>query len=238
MTPSAVRGLEIPGLDGTGVTVARARYGHRSLASVPAEEPASGHRPDQPGQRCGGAAASDDSGPAGATRHGAGGNRLRIRRARWAARRRARASILPVRIAGWQPDAEGGYTVYSRTDQIIAGLEAAVDPERGRRHPGRRSHRARRSRRAVCVLPGRAALTSRCRCDRAGHARRRPGRERRARRAGVRQHRRAERRAGSAHRRCGGRASRDADGPRSGPSRACGCSSRSRCRSAARPEEP
>ena len=38
------------------------------------------------------------------------------------------ASILPVRIAGWQPDAEGGYTVYSRTDQIIAGLEAAVDP--------------------------------------------------------------------------------------------------------------
>ena len=38
------------------------------------------------------------------------------------------ASILPIRIAGWQPDAEGGYTVYSRTDQILAGLEAAVDP--------------------------------------------------------------------------------------------------------------
>jgi subtilisin family serine protease len=38
------------------------------------------------------------------------------------------ASILPVRIAGWQPDAEGGYTVYSRTDQLLAGLEAAVDP--------------------------------------------------------------------------------------------------------------
>jgi minor extracellular serine protease Vpr len=38
------------------------------------------------------------------------------------------ASILPVRVAGWQPDAEGGYAVYSRTDQVLAGLEAAVDP--------------------------------------------------------------------------------------------------------------
>ena len=38
------------------------------------------------------------------------------------------ASILPVRVGGWQPNAEGGYTVYSRTDQILAGLEAAVDP--------------------------------------------------------------------------------------------------------------
>jgi hypothetical protein len=33
-----------------------------------------------------------------------------------------------VRVAGWQPNAEGGYSVYSRTDQILAGLEAAVDP--------------------------------------------------------------------------------------------------------------
>jgi subtilisin family serine protease len=38
------------------------------------------------------------------------------------------ASILPIRVAGWQPDAEGDYAVYSRTDQILAGLEAAVDP--------------------------------------------------------------------------------------------------------------
>ena len=38
------------------------------------------------------------------------------------------ASILPVRVAGWQADAEGGYTVYSRTDQLVAGLETAVDP--------------------------------------------------------------------------------------------------------------
>ena len=29
---------------------------------------------------------------------------------------------------GWQPDAGGGISVYSRTDQLLAGLEAAVDP--------------------------------------------------------------------------------------------------------------
>ena len=38
------------------------------------------------------------------------------------------ASVLPIRIAGWQPDGRGGYAVYSRTDQLIAGLERAVDP--------------------------------------------------------------------------------------------------------------
>ena len=39
------------------------------------------------------------------------------------------ASILPIRIAGWQPSAEGGFAVYSRTDQLLAGLELAVDPD-------------------------------------------------------------------------------------------------------------
>ena len=39
------------------------------------------------------------------------------------------ASILPIRIAGWQPSAEGGFAVYGRTDQLLAGLERAVDPD-------------------------------------------------------------------------------------------------------------
>ncbi len=39
------------------------------------------------------------------------------------------ASILPVRVAGWQPSADGGYAVYGRTDQLLAGLERAVDPD-------------------------------------------------------------------------------------------------------------
>jgi minor extracellular serine protease Vpr len=39
------------------------------------------------------------------------------------------ATLLPIRIAGWQPSAEGGYAVYGRTDQLLAGLERAVDPD-------------------------------------------------------------------------------------------------------------
>jgi subtilisin family serine protease len=39
-----------------------------------------------------------------------------------------RASLLPIRIGGWQPDATGNFSVYARTDQLIAGLERAVDP--------------------------------------------------------------------------------------------------------------
>ena len=38
------------------------------------------------------------------------------------------ATVLPVRVAGWQPDGSGGFGLYSRTDQLIAGLERAVDP--------------------------------------------------------------------------------------------------------------
>ena len=38
------------------------------------------------------------------------------------------ASVLPIRVAGWQRDAMGGWAVYARTDQLIAGLERAVDP--------------------------------------------------------------------------------------------------------------
>lgn len=39
------------------------------------------------------------------------------------------ASILPIRVAGWQPTAEGGFAVYARTDQLLAGIERAVDPD-------------------------------------------------------------------------------------------------------------
>jgi subtilisin family serine protease len=39
-----------------------------------------------------------------------------------------RATLLPIRVAGWQPAADGRDLVYARTDQIIAGLDRAVDP--------------------------------------------------------------------------------------------------------------
>ena len=37
--------------------------------------------------------------------------------------------MFPIRVAGWQPDAEGRSVVYARTDQLIAGLDRAVDPD-------------------------------------------------------------------------------------------------------------
>src|SRR6266536_912429 len=38
------------------------------------------------------------------------------------------ASVLPIRVAGWQPDAFGHSAIYARSDQIVAGLDRAVDP--------------------------------------------------------------------------------------------------------------
>src|SRR5579884_2289524 len=38
------------------------------------------------------------------------------------------ATLLPIRVAGWQPAANGRELVYARSDQVIAGLERAVDP--------------------------------------------------------------------------------------------------------------
>ncbi len=128
VTPSAVRGLDVPGVDGTGVTVALLDTGidpshpylRRSLlpgidlispgsGAVAQPHPTIPGRPERHGTELAGIISGSD-GPGGL--HGVAPG----------------ASILPVRIAGWQPDAEGGYTVYTRTDQIIAGLEAAVDP--------------------------------------------------------------------------------------------------------------
>jgi hypothetical protein len=36
--------------------------------------------------------------------------------------------VLPIRVAGWQPDALGHWAIYARSDQIVAGLDRAVDP--------------------------------------------------------------------------------------------------------------
>lgn len=38
------------------------------------------------------------------------------------------ATVLPIRVAGWQRDATARWAIYGRTDQILAGLERAVDP--------------------------------------------------------------------------------------------------------------
>jgi subtilisin family serine protease len=128
VTPSAVSGLDVPGLDGAGVTIALLDTGvdtshpylRRSvLPGIDLINPGSGGiaqphptipgRPERHATELAGIITGSE-GRGGL--HGVAPG----------------ASILPVRVAGWQPDAEGGYTVYSRTDQVLAGLEAAVDP--------------------------------------------------------------------------------------------------------------
>ncbi|HYI73860.1 MAG TPA: S8 family serine peptidase [Gaiellaceae bacterium] len=126
--PAAVADLEIAGLDGTGVTVALLDTGvdpshpylrRRVVAGVDVIDPGSGGvaqphptipgRPERHATELAGIVAGTQ-GPDGL--HGIAPG----------------ATILPIRVGGWQPDSEGGYSVYSRTDQILAGLEAAVDP--------------------------------------------------------------------------------------------------------------
>jgi len=127
-TPAAVADLEVPGLDGSGVTVALIDTGVDSshpylrrsmLPGIDLINPGSGAiaqphptipgRPERHATELAGIITGSEG--RGGLQGVAPG-----------------ASILPIRAAGWQPDTEGGYTVYSRTDQLLAGLEAAVDP--------------------------------------------------------------------------------------------------------------
>ncbi len=39
------------------------------------------------------------------------------------------AKVLPIRVMGWRQTAEGGWAVLGRGDQLLAGLERAVDPD-------------------------------------------------------------------------------------------------------------
>jgi subtilisin family serine protease len=125
----AVPGVAVGGLDGTGVTVALLDTGidpfhpylrGRLLPGIDVIAPGSGAvaqphptipgRPERHGTELAGIIAGS-GGPDGL--HGVAPG----------------ASVLPVRVAGWQAGADGRFAVYSRTDQVLAGLEAAVDPD-------------------------------------------------------------------------------------------------------------
>jgi hypothetical protein len=120
--------LELPGFTGRGVTIAMldtgVQHGHDYIAGavldgvdiLENDDLASAKaRPDEPSEveRHGTQLAGlivGSGGPGGLT--GVAEN----------------ATILPIRVAGWQRDVAGRWAVYSRTDQLIAGLERAVDP--------------------------------------------------------------------------------------------------------------
>jgi hypothetical protein len=121
-------GLEIPGFDGTGVIVAQLDTGvdlrHPYLQGrllhgidiLDADgDPSAEQNPTEPGRP---------------ERHGTGlaGLVVGVRGPAGLHGVAPGASLLPIRVAGWQPDADGGVSVYARTDQVLAGLEAAVDP--------------------------------------------------------------------------------------------------------------
>ncbi len=128
--PAGGRAVEvgIPEMDGTGVTVALLDTGvdvihpyirGRLLPGLDVIDPYSGAiarpnpvlpgRPERHGTELAGLIVGA-RGPAGL--HGVA----------------PAASLLPIRVAGWQPDTSGGVAVYARTDQVLAGLELAVDP--------------------------------------------------------------------------------------------------------------
>ena len=114
------------------------------------------------------------------------------------------ASVLPIRVAGSQPDGHGHWVVYARSDQLVAGLDRAVDPNDDGDAKRRRTRRARSARRAVRGLRRCAGGARRRRRARARHARRRAFGERRRRRTGLRRRLRSRRVARRVDRRCDG----------------------------------
>ena len=59
------------------------------------------------------------------------------------------ATIVPIRVVGWQQGKDGSFALTGRGDQLIAGLERAVDPNGDGAVTDGATRRARAARRAV-----------------------------------------------------------------------------------------
>ncbi|MGB2873963.1 MAG: S8 family serine peptidase [Gaiellaceae bacterium] len=120
----------LPGFDGRGVTIALLDTGLDSAHPYLRGRILPGMNVVDPDVRSGAPAVSDPVDPSRLEQHGTelAGILVGAGGPGGISGVATGASLLPIRVAGWQRDLTGSWAVYARTDQVIAGLERAVDP--------------------------------------------------------------------------------------------------------------